>query len=172
MRLLNALWRAGGSALGVCDRGPRPALLIVGLLQLRYDDRLLRLSLLSHSIFHSSHPQAAPTCPTRGVAWRTCPSLCGTSCWARLSRWVLGLLCSVAAATPPARSCLVWIGHNVLLDTHHPPMPAPQRAYREERQRWQLVAACLEHCELTLTSLRSGEDTDAMALRLQRLLCR
>ena len=39
------------------------------------------------------------------------------------------------------------------------PQPStPQRAYREERQRWQLVAACLEHCELTLTSLRSGEN--------------
>lgn len=116
----------------------------------------------------------------RGGAWHTCPSLCGTSCWARLSRWVLGLLCSVAAATPPASSCLLWIGHNVLdcmwqsylTPTTHPPMPAPQRAYREERQRWQLVAACLEHCELTLTSLRSGEDRDAGALEPQRFLCR
>ena len=44
------------------------------------------------------------------------------------------------------------------------PRPAPQRAYREERQRWQLVAACLEHCELTLTSLRSGECSHANAL--------
>ncbi|KAL4457392.1 hypothetical protein ABPG75_012257 [Micractinium tetrahymenae] len=30
-----------------------------------------------------------------------------------------------------------------------------QRAYKEERQRWQLVSACLEHCELCVESLRS-----------------
>ena len=30
-----------------------------------------------------------------------------------------------------------------------------QRAYREEAQRWQLVAACLEHCELCLAGVRS-----------------
>ncbi|KAL4441042.1 hypothetical protein ABPG77_010473 [Micractinium sp. CCAP 211/92] len=30
-----------------------------------------------------------------------------------------------------------------------------QRAYKEERQRWLLVSACLEHCELCLESLRS-----------------
>ncbi len=44
-----------------------------------------------------------------------------------------------------------------------PPSPHPPRAYREERQRWQLVGACLEHCELTLTSLRSGENLSRVA---------
>lgn len=43
--------------------------------------------------------------------------------------------------------------HTLILHLNTP----RQRAYREERQRWQLVAACLEHCELTLTSLRSGD---------------
>ena len=30
-----------------------------------------------------------------------------------------------------------------------------QRAYREDGQRWQLVAACLEHCELCLAGVGS-----------------
>ena len=40
-----------------------------------------------------------------------------------------------------------------------------QRAYKDERQRWQLVAACLEHCELTLAGLGSGEGERGAATR-------
>lgn len=45
-----------------------------------------------------------------------------------------------------------------------------QRVYKEERQRWELVAACLEHCELSLASLRSvaslaGEAASSTAVK-------
>lgn len=40
-----------------------------------------------------------------------------------------------------------------------------QRAYKEERQRWLLVSACLEHCKLCLESLHSGEKAG------RKLLC-
>lgn len=53
----------------------------------------------------------------------------------------------------PAGVCLLL--HAVLRHAHF--LAPLQRAYKEERQRWLLVSACLEHCELCLGSLRSGK---------------
>ena len=64
------------------------------------------------------------------------------------------LACVGGAPRPAAPGCPL-----------NPIAPAPllrawprrlQRAYRDEAQRWHLVAACLQHCELCLASLQSG----------------
>jgi hypothetical protein len=107
VRLLNALWRAGGADLPDEGRG------------VAHLSKFVREDLLG-------------TAFQVGKSWRL-KAVVAAPCHSSG--------CTRTADPQPVTQCLC---------------PYLQRAYREERQRWQLVAACLEHCELTLTSLRSG----------------